>query len=44
MTLSPRIMDFARGLIDTSHLVFFGSMGVLFLVASVVSVELRRWR
>jgi ABC-2 type transport system permease protein len=44
LTLGPRIMDFSRGVIDTSHVVFFLSFGVLFLFMSVVSVELRRWR
>lgn len=36
--------DFAKGVIDTSTLVYFASGIVLFLVAAVKVVESRRWR
>jgi ABC-2 type transport system permease protein len=44
MLLKPRVEDFARGVIDTGHIVFFLSVTVWFLLLAVASVELRRWR
>ena len=44
LTLSPRISDFARGVVDTGHVVFFVSAAAWFLVWAVAAVELRRWR
>lgn len=40
----PRIEDFARGVIDTRHAVFFVSISAWFVVGAVVSLESRRWR
>src|SRR5690606_34131428 len=40
----PRLRDFAIGLIDTSHVVYFVSLTAVFLVAAVRSLETRRWR
>ena len=40
----PRLRDFAIGLIDTSNIVYFVSLTVLFLAAAVRSLEARRWR
>lgn len=36
--------DFARGLIDTRHLVLYGSVALFFLFLTVRSLESRRWR
>ncbi|HYE62332.1 MAG TPA: ABC transporter permease [Phycisphaerales bacterium] len=44
MLIRPRIEDFAKGVIDTGHVVFFLSTTGWFLLLSVASVELRRWR
>lgn len=44
LTLKPRVDDFARGVIDTGHIVFFLSATAWFLLLSIASVELRRWR
>jgi ABC-2 type transport system permease protein len=44
LTLRPRIVDFARGLIDTGHIIFFVSAAAWFLVWAIAAVELRRWR
>lgn len=42
--IGPRMADFAKGVIDTSHVVFFVSGTVWFLVLTYVSVQSRRWR
>jgi ABC-2 type transport system permease protein len=39
-----RVADFARGIIDTSHVVFFLSIAAWFVVLAGVVVESRRWR
>lgn len=39
-----RTEDFARGVIDTSHVVFFVSVMVLCLTCATVVVQSRRWR
>ena len=43
--MSPytRIDDFAKGVIDTGHVVFFLAASVWFVAASVVAIEFRRW-
>lgn len=41
---SVRIDDFARGTIDTRHVVFFLSISAGLLVAATSVLELRRWR
>lgn len=40
----PRLRDFAIGLIDTSNIVFFLSLTVLFLVAATRALAAGRWR
>src|SRR5690606_34488077 len=40
----PRLEDFARGVIDTSHIVFFLSTAAWFLLAAYISLQTRRWR
>jgi ABC-2 type transport system permease protein len=42
--LRPRLEDFARGIIDTSHVVFFLTISAWFLVLAYVSLQTRRWR
>jgi ABC-2 type transport system permease protein len=42
--LSGRVLDFARGVIDTSHAVFFIAVSGVLLVLSVAVMEVRRWR
>ena len=44
LTLTPRIVDFARGVIDSAHIVFFVTGSAWFLVLAIAAVELRRWR
>jgi len=44
LMIKPRVDDFAKGVIDSGHVVFFLSGTVWFLVLAVASVELRRWR
>jgi ABC-2 type transport system permease protein len=40
----PRLEDFARGVIDLGHVVFFVSVTAWFLVLTFVALETRRWR
>ncbi|HVZ94868.1 MAG TPA: ABC transporter permease subunit [Phycisphaerales bacterium] len=44
LSLSRRVEDFARGVVDTSHLVFFTVLSAWFLILAVVRLESRRWR
>lgn len=44
LAIFPRIGDFAKGIFDVSHAVFFLSVSSWFLVLSVVALESRRWR
>jgi ABC-2 type transport system permease protein len=44
MMIKPRVEDFARGVIDSGHVVYFLSGTVWFLLLAIASVELRRWR
>jgi ABC-2 type transport system permease protein len=44
MSLGGRILDFARGVIDTSHIAFFSLTSMVLIVASVAVMEVRRWR
>lgn len=40
----PRLRDFAIGLVDTSNIVYFVSITLLFLFAATASLASRRWR
>lgn len=44
LSLARRVADFARGVIDTGHVVYFLAFSAWFLVLAVVSLESRRWR
>ena len=41
---APRILDFARGIIDTANVAFFAIVSCVLVVASVAVMEVRRWR
>lgn len=44
LAIGPRLTDFARGIIDTSHVVFFLAASAWFLILAFVALETRRWR
>ncbi len=44
LSIVAHFRDFARGLVDTNHLVFFITTTALFLFLSVKVLESRRWR
>ncbi len=44
LSIQLRQADFAKGVIDTRHVVFFVSWSALFIAASVAATESRRWR
>ena len=44
MSMNEHIIDFSRGVIDTSSVVFFLSLTAVFLFLTIRSLETRRWR
>jgi ABC-2 type transport system permease protein len=42
--VGPKLNDFAKGVIDTSHVVFFIATSAWFLAMTYVSLQTRRWR
>lgn len=44
LSLSDRIADFAKGVIDTAHIVFFSTLSLWFLVLAGCALEFRRLR
>jgi ABC-2 type transport system permease protein len=44
VSMNAHFVDFARGVIDTSHMVYFISLAAVFLFLTVRSLETRRWR
>lgn len=44
ISMNAHFTDFARGVIDTSHIVYYISMTAVFLFIAVRSLETRRWR
>ena len=44
MSMNEHIVDFSRGVIDTSSVVFFFSLTAIFLFLTIRSLETRRWR
>ena len=44
VSMNAHFTDFARGVIDTSHIVYYISMAAVFLFIAVRSLETRRWR
>ena len=44
LSMDQRLTDFFRGIIDTSHIIYFLSLIVIFLFLTIRSLETRRWR
>lgn len=44
VSMNAHFLDFPRGIIDTSHVVYFISLTAVFLFIAVRSLETRRWR
>jgi ABC-2 type transport system permease protein len=44
LSLAYRIQDFARGIVDSSHVVLFCLTSAVIVVLSVAVMEVRRWR
>ena len=44
ISMNAHFTDFARGVIDTSHIIYYLSMAAVFLFIAVRSLETRRWR
>lgn len=44
LAITHRLTDFAKGVVDTSHLVFFVSASALVLLLAVLALQTRRWR
>jgi len=44
LSLTRRVEDFAKGVVDITNIVFLLSLAVWFLVAAAATVESRRWR
>lgn len=44
IALPAKIADFAKGVIDARHVLFFVSMTAWFLLLAVVAMDVRRWR
>ncbi len=44
MSMTERIADFSRGVIDTSSVVYFLSLAAVFIFLTIRSLETRRWR
>lgn len=44
ISLGPKLADFAKGVIDTTHIVFFITASAWFLILAYVALQTRRWR
>ena len=44
LSMSAHFTDFSRGVYDTSHIVYYLSLSIVFLFLTVRSLETRRWR
>ena len=44
LSMNTRLTDFVRGIIDTSHIVYFLSIVAIFLFLAIRSLETRRSR
>lgn len=44
LSMNAHFRDFVRGVVDTSHIVYYVSVGAIFLFLAVRSLETRRWR
>lgn len=44
LSMESRLADFTRGIIDTSHVIYFVSLTAIFVFITIRSLETRRWR
>jgi ABC-2 type transport system permease protein len=44
INLFDHMLDFAKGIVDTRHLVYYGSVSLFMLFSTVQVLEMRRWR
>ena len=44
LSITQQFQDFPRGIIDTSHVVYFLSLVAACLALTVLSLQTRRWR
>ena len=44
ISMNAHFADFSRGVLDTSHIIYYLSMAAVFLFIAVRSLETRRWR
>lgn len=44
LLVGPRVLDFAKGIVDSSHVVFFVTISAWFLLVGIVILHSRRWR
>ena len=44
LSMNAHFLDFTRGIVDTSHVVYYISITAVFLFLAVRSLETRRWR
>ena len=44
MNLWTQMDDFAKGIVDTRHVIYQLSVGVLFLFLAAKSLEVKKWR
>ena len=44
VSMNAHFLDFTRGIIDTSHVIYYLSLTAVFLFLTVRSLETRRWR
>ena len=44
INMFEHMMDFSRGIVDTRHLIYYGSVSLFMLFCTVQVLEMRRWR
>lgn len=44
INMFEHMLDFSRGIVDTRHLIYYGSVSVFMLFCTVEVLEMRRWR
>lgn len=44
MNLFEHMLDFSRGIVDTRHLIYYGSVALFALFCTVQALQARRWR
>ena len=44
LSMNAHFLDFPRGIIDTSHIVYYVSVTAVFLFLTIRSLETRRWQ